>query len=239
MRLINPQPEARMLQQPRPAIVVMAKAPRAGEVKTRLTPPLTHAEAADLAACFVRDTFATARRVAREAFVAYTPADGRAPLEELLPGHDLFIEQRGADLGARLSAVIAEASARGLGPLLVVGADSPTLPREFLSEALRALAAGEADIALGPVEDGGYYAVAVPRPVEGLFDGVAWSTARAYEGTAENAERLGLKILRLPAWYDIDTREDLNRLREEFSKDEAARRRAPETYRWTLSTPAR
>jgi rSAM/selenodomain-associated transferase 1 len=229
----------------RPAVIVMAKAPRAGEVKTRLVPPLTSSEAAELSACFFADAVSLARRLTVdatvetafkatvEAVVAYAPTDGRAMLEDVLRGIGvLWLEQEDADLGARLSSVIEGAAALDLGPLVVIGADSPTLPPSFLTTALDALARGATDIALGPAEDGGYYALALRWPAPGLFDSVEWSTPRAYEQTARNAARLGLRLLELPRWYDVDTPAELLRLAAELSADEDARRRAPATYQW-------
>ena len=222
----------------RPAIIVMAKAPRAGRAKTRLVPPLTHAEASELAACFLRDTVASAHRVASEVFVAYTPREERATLEAVLPGHALWIEQRGSDLGARLDGVAEEAARLGLGPFVIVGADSPTLPHEFLQTAIESLESRAADIALGPTDDGGFYAVALQRPAAPeLFHAVAWSTPRAFRETSDNAARLGLTLAELPRWYDIDTPDDLRRLRAEFSTDEDARLRAPATFQWLSSHP--
>jgi hypothetical protein len=119
-----------------------------------------------------------------------------------------------------------------LGPLLFLGADSPTLPPHNLSAALEGLAAGSADVALGGTDDGGYYAVGLRAPARGLFDSVEWSTPRAYAQTARNAARLGLRLLELPRWYDVDTPADLRRLRRELEEDEDARRRAPSTRRW-------
>ncbi|MDX6484306.1 MAG: uncharacterized protein QOE95_2077 [Gaiellaceae bacterium] len=220
----------------------MAKAPRAGEAKTRLAPPLTHAEAARLAACLFADTVSLALGVGAVLMVAYAPADGRPLLEETLRlalreeslGGVLWLEQRGEGLGERLAGVVERAFAGGFGPLLLVGADSPTLPPAFLASALEELAGGRADVALGATEDGGYYAVGIREPAAGLFDAVEWSTPRAYAQTARNVARLGLRLLELSPWYDVDIPEDLARLRAEFSNDEGARRRAPSTYGWLL-----
>ena len=141
----------------RPACIVMVKAPRAGAVKTRLTPPLTGAQAASLAACFAQDTVAGVRRVVPDVIVAYAPAGGRERLEALLFPEDglLWVEQRGEELGARIEAAAAYARGLGHGPVVIVGADSPTLPPSFVRSAVASLAAGETDIALGPTEDGG------------------------------------------------------------------------------------
>lgn len=224
----------------RPAVIVMAKAPRAGEAKTRLAPPLTRAAAARLAASLFADSVSLALGVGAQLMVAYAPADGRVALEEALRAASLaeaskgglWLEQRGAGLGARLAGVVERAAAAGLGPLLLVGADSPTLPPAFLASALEGLANGGADVALGATEDGGYYAVGLREPAAGLFDSIEWSTPRAYAQTAANAERLGLRLLELPPWYDVDTPADLARLRAELSADEGARRRAPSTHEW-------
>jgi hypothetical protein len=147
----------------------------------------------------------------------------------------LWIEQRGGDLGERLDGVVARASSQGFGPLLLVGADSPTLPPALLAAALEGLTRERADVTLGPTEDGGYYAVGTRRPVPGLFDAVDWSTPRAYAQTARNAARLNLRLLELPPWYDVDTPADLTRLRAELDADEAARGRAPSTSEWLRS----
>jgi len=222
-----------------PVCIVMVKAPRAGAVKTRLVPPLSGAQAAALAACFAQDTVAALRRVVPEVVVAYAPADGRAALEALLPPGNLsWLEQRGADLGARLDAAFTHAAARGHSPVVVVGGDSPTLPPSFVARAVATLAAGESDIALGPTEDGGFYLVGLRRPAPGLFRNVAWSTPHAHRQTARNAARLGLRVLDLPRWYDVDTFSDLLHLRDEILKSEEARGRAPATHRWLLAHDA-
>jgi rSAM/selenodomain-associated transferase 1 len=214
-----------------PAIIVMLKAPRAGTVKTRLTTLLSQESAATLAACFVQDTIAKAKSVAAHVIVAYAPADSRREIETLLPDNLHWIEQRGQDLGARLEAVTAEAAAN-FAPFVVLGTDSPTLPAAFISEALRALAANECDVALGPADDGGYYLIGLRQFVPDLFQNIEWSTSLAYEQTARNATLLNQRILRLPVWYDVDTPLDLLRLRAELNADREAQTRAPATHCW-------
>lgn len=216
-----------------PVCIVMVKAPRAGTVKTRLVPPLSHADASALAACFARDTVTNVRRVVPSVIVAYAPADGREALEAILTNDSLlWLEQRGADLGARLEAATSHAAALGYTPIIVVGTDSPTLPLAFIESAVNSLSAGESDIALGPTEDGGYYLVGLRRFAGGLFRDIAWSTPLAYEQTFRNAERRGLRALELPRWYDVDTPADLLRLRDEIFTSEEARARAPATHQW-------
>lgn len=219
----------------RPVVIVMVKAPLPGFVKTRLAPPLTGEYAASLAACFAQDAVATAKRAVADVVVAYTPSAGRALLEPLLPPGLLWVEQRGAGLGGRLRGIVRHALRSGFGPVIIIGTDSPTMPASFVETANEALASGEADVTLGPTADGGYYLVGVAAECRGLFRDVAWSTPLAYRQTAQNASRLGLRLLDLPLWYDVDTPRDLLRLREELFADEGARSRAPATYRWLLS----
>src|SRR5690242_13371756 len=99
----------------RPIIIVMAKAPRAGEVKTRLIPALSGAEAASLAGCFAVDTVCSALSIARDVMIAYSPEDGREALEALLPGGLQWVAQQGIDLGARMDGALSHAHACGYG----------------------------------------------------------------------------------------------------------------------------
>lgn len=228
----------------RPAIILMVKAPRAGLVKTRLAPQLSASGAASLAACFLQDAAENARRVSTaQLIIAYDPPHERALLETLLRPGPVWVEQQGRDLGARLKQVVARAFDLGFGPAVVIGADSPTLPREHLETAIRSLmyeadeTIGAADVVLGPTSDGGFYLIGLRAPASGLFINVRWSTPEACRDTAANAERAGLRLLRLPDWYDVDLFADLLRLRQELFTDEAARRRAPATHRWLLAHP--
>ncbi|MFN2513850.1 MAG: TIGR04282 family arsenosugar biosynthesis glycosyltransferase [Pyrinomonadaceae bacterium] len=216
----------------------MAKAPRAGDVKTRLVPPLTEAEAADLAACFVRDTVLNVQQIVEDVMVAYAPADARADLEITLPSGLLWFEQNGRNLSERLDSVAIHVSCLGFRPFIILGADSPTLPTAFIEEAFETLACGRFEISLGPTVDGGYYLVGLNSAVPGLFQNIDWSTPVAYKQTVVNAAGLNLRLHALPMWYDIDTPADLYRLGDEMCfHDEVTRQRAPNTYRWFIDHP--
>jgi uncharacterized protein len=216
----------------RPVVIVMIKAPRAGFAKTRLVPALSETEAASLAACFAQDVVQGAGKVDGHLLIAYTPADGREVLETILPRSVLWFEQQGDDLGERLDSAAAHAASLDFTPLIFIGADSPTLPPTFIATAIEWLTSGKSDVVLGPTEDGGYYLIGLRRRERGLFQNVAWSTSAACEQTAQNAARLGLRLLQLPAWYDVDTPSDLLRLRAEIFADKEARQRAPATSQW-------
>ena len=218
----------------RPVVVVMVKAPVPGTVKTRLLLPPE--EAAALAAAFAGDVVRNARAVA-EVLIAYAPADGRALLKPLLPDGLHWTPQRGGGLGERLAGAMADAVALGFGPLLVIGTDSPTLPPAYLAQALTLLT--DTDVVLGPTEDGGFYLLGTHRPQPGLFEDVEWSTREVLAQTAENARVHGHSVGFLPPWYDVDTPEDLERLRREMDSDPQARRLAPATARRLEERPPR
>lgn len=210
----------------------MAKAPVPGQVKTRLCPPLSPEQAAELAACMAQDTVANAQRVTADALIAYAPEDGSATLGPMLLAGLLWTLQRGADLGERMQAAMEDAACLGYSPLVLIGTDSPTMPHARLTKAILLLCSRQADMAICPTEDGGFSLIGLREPVPGLFADVAWSTPTALADTARSADRLGLRIARLPEGYDIDTPEDLERLRAELRSDREARLRAPHTCRW-------
>jgi uncharacterized protein len=194
-------------------LAVMAKAPRVGAVKTRLCPPLRAPEAAELARCFLLDAVERVRSVAgARPIMAYAPIEAHAQFEEAAPGFTL-IPQRGGDLGERQLHLVEEILGLGLQAALVIGTDSPTLPRECLDEAVSLVMAPDVDVVLGPTEDGGYYLIGLRAPWPALFADIPWSTPAVLGRTLERAQRLGLRVACLPTWFDVDTGSDLERLR--------------------------
>lgn len=201
---------------PRIALCIMAKAPRAGQVKTRLCPPLSPGEAAELSTCFLLDRIAQVRTVSgAEPALAYAPADAAEEFEALAPGLTL-LPQRGADLTARLESVLDDLFADGCDAAIMIDSDSPTLPTEFLERAVRLAASGEHDLVLGPSEDGGFYLIGLRRAHPGLFEQMPLSTSAVLAETLRRARARGLRVARLPAWYDVDTGPDLARLLAEL-----------------------
>ncbi|MGH7383706.1 MAG: TIGR04282 family arsenosugar biosynthesis glycosyltransferase [Candidatus Rokuibacteriota bacterium] len=197
-------------------LAIMAKAPRVGAVKTRLCPPLRAPEAADLARCFLLDAVERVRTVAgAQPIMAYTPVEARAQFEDAAPGFAL-ISQEGRDLGERQRHLVEEILKLGFQAALVIGTDSPTLPRECLDEAVSLVMAPDVDVVLGPTEDGGYYLIGLRAPWPALFEDVPWSTPAVLGRALERAQRLGLRVACLPTWFDVDTGVDLERLRAEL-----------------------
>ena len=203
------------------AVAIMAKAPRPGEVKTRLCPPLRPADAAVLYRCFLLDKIAAVGSLAHaQPAVAYTPADARPEFEALAPGFAL-VAQEGPELGARLHATLAGLLAAGHPGAIAVDSDTPTLPRELLQQAVDCLAAAASDVVVGPTEDGGYYLIGVRAAHRELFDDVPWSTPAVLDVTLRRAAAAGLRVTCLPSWFDVDTPEDLERLRAALPTDTA------------------
>jgi hypothetical protein len=198
-----------------PALVVFAKAPRPGFVKTRMTPPFTPAQACALYTAMLDDVLEASASAAPdlgvELFLAVHPPDGCAALARTAPAAFRVIAQRGADLGARMAWAMDELAAGAASPVLIRGSDSPALGPETLRAALLSLR--EHDLVLSPDRDGGYNLVGLCRPVPGLF-AHAMSTPSVLDDTLANARRSGLRTHVLAAGFDLDTAEDLAWLAE-------------------------
>ncbi len=216
------------------AVAIMAKAPRPGAVKTRLCPPLLAAEAAALYRCFLLDKIAAVQALSGvRPMVAYTPDEAQAEFAVLAPDFAL-VPQRGPDLGARLHTTLASLLAAGHPGAIAVDSDTPTLPREFLQQAVDCLTGPGPDVVLGPTEDGGYYLIGVRAANRALFDDMPWSTAAVLEITLRRAAAAGLQTVCTPAWFDVDTPDDLRRLRTVLDGGRSAAE-AGETARFLAS----
>lgn len=214
----------------RVAVAIMAKAPVAGAVKTRLTPPLTAADAAGLYRCFLLDKVEQVRALQdAHGVVAYTPPEARGTFEDLAPGFEL-LPQRGAELGARLANGLAELLAHGHAGAVAIDSDTPTLPAAFLQQGVDVLRCGEADVVIGPSDDGGYYLIGVRKERPELFDDMPWSTPAVLPETLRRARAAGLTTVRLPEWFDVDTAADLERLRASLAEPGSSS--APHTARF-------
>jgi hypothetical protein len=190
----------------------MAKAPEAGRTKTRLCPPLTPQQAADLYAACARDVIENALALASaETFVAVTPPEGRDYFERAAPGVAV-LPVEGATIGRCLDAALTELLARGHPCAAAVSSDSPDLWPEVMARGIELL--NESDVVFGPSHDGGYYFVGLKSPAYELFsDEIAWSTEAVLAQSLARAEAAGLSVGLLPALVtDVDTAADLARL---------------------------
>jgi len=194
----------------RGVIVMFAKRPEPGRVKTRMSPQLTPEQAAQLYACLLDDaleaTSVAARQQGLEAVLAVHPAGACGELAARCPPLFRVVAQRGADLAARMEHAVAEAAAGGARRILLRGSDSPTLDSAVVGEALEAL--DRVDLVVCPDRDGGYSLIGLREPVRGLFSH-PMSTGSVLEDTLANAARAGLTVHSLAPRFDLDRIGDL------------------------------
>src|SRR6266566_9262477 len=232
------------------ALAVMTKAPQAGRVKTRLVPPLTPEEAAELNKCFLRDTASAisnacsprpvgdARASHSEAATAacgiavYTPVGAESAYTDVLPADFSLLPQRGDEFGERLYFAVEDLFKCGFASVCLIDSDSPTVPAENFAEAVQLLSIGQDRVVLGPSEDGGYYLIGVKKLDRHLFEQIDWSTERVLNQTIERAAEIGLEIKLLPTGYDVDDGASLHRLCNELLLDTRQNDVAPYTWKF-------
>jgi rSAM/selenodomain-associated transferase 1 len=199
-----------MAAQPQTLLIIFAKEPSPGQVKTRLCPPLSPRAAARLYGQFLEDVVEEMARLPQmKIALAYTPASARPFFQSLTtPGIHLVV-QTGEDLGERLLQAFDWGFAQSTQAVLIRNSDSPDLPGSLAREAQKVLEDGQAQVVLGPCPDGGYYLVGLRSPQPQLFHDITWSGPTVLADTLARAERLGLAVHLLPPWPDIDTCDDL------------------------------
>jgi len=200
------------------AIAIFCRTPAAGQSKTRLSPPLSAQECAALSACFIRDLAATIHEVAQTGaaagYAVYTPAGSEGALRDLLPPDFALLPQPDGDFGLRVAASMRTLLARHAGAILVNG-DSPTLPGAILRAAIDALSRDV--VTLSPAVDGGYTLIGLSKMHDQLFADIPWSTAQVYERTVARAAAIGLPVVNVPGWYDVDDAASLALLTAELA----------------------
>jgi len=235
------------------ALAVMTKAPQAGRVKTRLVPPLTPEQAAELNKCFLRDTAAaisSARRQhpvsdahalhspaasAARGIAVYTPVGAESAYNDILPADFSLLPQRGDRFGERLYFAVEDLFKCGFKTVCLIDSDSPTVPAENFAEAVEMLSTHQDRVVLGPSDDGGYYLIGVKKPYRHLFEQIDWSTERVLDQTIQRAADIGLEVKLLPTGYDIDDDAGLRRLCNDMMADTTASGIAPHTREFLAS----
>lgn len=194
------------------ALIIFAKYPLPGRVKTRLSPPLTPEEAAGLYRCMLLDTLTMVASLSDiSPFIFFQNEPGAAAyFRKIAPG-TASQPQRGRDLGERMRNAFTEIFSRGFSQVAIIGTDSPDLPPEHIIKAFGLLEGEQTDLVFGPAEDGGYYLLAMKKLWEGLFSDLPWSSAGLLAASVARAETLRLGAAFLPEWHDIDTGVDLRR----------------------------
>ena len=218
----GPVPDRAAPPAPREAVlVVMAKAPRPGEVKTRLVPPLRPEDAAALHRCCVLDTLENVSRLdGVDVALAYWPPDAEAEFDRLWSGvgGGLRFPQAGRDLGERMLTCFRRAFDAGYRCAALHGTDIPLASAGELARGFERLRRDSADLVLGPTDDGGYYFIGARAVHPGLFEGIRWSAPGVLESTRRRAEALGLRTAKIARARDLDTPEDLRALRDAFAR---------------------
>jgi rSAM/selenodomain-associated transferase 1 len=208
-------------------LVIMAKAPRPGAVKTRLTPSLPLQAVAAFYGCLLGDTLAAARSLGGVEIAIMCPDSDVSELARLA-GHGVHVvAQKGEGLAAGLTSVFAHFAEGRPRRIVAFNSDSPHLPRSVLEEAFETLAGH--DLVVGPTYDGGYYLVAAKASHPTLFTGDGMGTSSALERLLSRARVLQLSVGFVDPFYDIDVVDDLIRLAAELQHAPA---RAPRTAVW-------
>jgi len=198
------------------SLVVMAKVPRSGYSKTRLSPLLKPKETEELCRAMLLDTVDRLRAIVDcELWLAFTPSHERHWFESNLDPEIKLMPQRGNDLGERMQHIVEERLFSGSSAVLIVGSDLPTLPVRYVCRAAE-LVKQDNIIVIGPAEDGGYYLIGMREPSPWIFDRINWGTNLVFQQTLMKAEALGKSIVTIPQWFDVDEPADLERLKSDL-----------------------
>jgi hypothetical protein len=208
-------------------LVIMAKAPRPGAVKTRLVPRLSPAAVTAFYGCLLDDTLALARSLGDVEVAIMCPDSDVNELAQLAGSDVSVVAQKGDGLAAGLTSVFAHFVEGHQRRVIAFNSDSPHLPRSVLEGAFETLAAH--DVVVGPTHDGGYYLVGAKASHPTLFGGDGMGTSSALERLLSRVRALELSLGFADTFYDIDVAEDLTRLAEELRLAPA---RAPRTAAW-------
>jgi len=203
-------------------VCIFVKPPEPGAVKTRLIPELGPERTAELAEAFLQDTVAMVRALPwAECIIAATKTFAR----DYFKPEEVWLQSEG-DLGERLEKVLRLALKRR-EIVLAIGGDSPGLPAAYMERARQALKT--ADAVLGPSADGGFYLMGLKDCPVGVLDGIQWSHSTTLAATVHKLEQFGMKTVLIDPWFDIDSHEDLERLRGQLANDPTP---APHTAEW-------
>jgi uncharacterized protein len=195
-------------------LIIFAREPLPGEVKTRLAASIGDRAAAELYETMLQDVLKTGRQLNDVETVVFWDCE-----EESLP---LLAEryrccarrQSPGDLGQRMQAAFGEMFANGCELCCIIGSDAPDLPLSYILEAYQLLATQQTDVVFGPSRDGGYYLLGLRQVWPQLFANIPWSSAAVLEQSLAAARDSGLTAALLPEWQDIDTLEDLQAFQE-------------------------
>ena len=201
------------------AMICFTRVPKPGVTKTRLLPILTGDQCAELHTAFLTDLAAVYSRAAADLYVAYTEDPNWETLKSLFPEARGFFPQAGADLGEKMYNALCHVLSLGYEAVVLTGADLPLMGASHLESGFAALE--NADIALGPTSDGGYYLVGMKAPHRAIFENQRYGGATVLENTVAAANHAGLQLALASVCDDVDTPEDLRALTARLSPETA------------------
>ena len=194
------------------ALIVFAREPVPGKVKTRLGRDIGYTPAANLYSAMLEDVLESVSLLKDvRPLLFWACDDAPIPLNPAFPLMESF-KQHGANLGLRMAHAFELAFESGCTACCIIGTDSPDLPAEYIRQAFELLEGGGTDVVFGPARDGGYYLLGLRRAWPELFENIAWGTPQVLTTSVARARELGVRTAFLPQWYDIDTQADLSRL---------------------------
>ena len=208
-------------------LVIMAKAPRPGSVKTRLAQSLSLQSVTELYRCLLSDTIALAQSLDQVEVVIMCPVPDVEELSRAVGSTVPIVAQTGQGLAAGLTSVFAHFTTRGHQRVIAFNSDSPHLPASVLVAAFDSLESD--DLVVGPTYDGGYYLVGARASYPGLFTSDGMGTGSALETLLRRAGALGLSVHLTDPFYDIDVAADLSQLADDLQRIPG---KAPRTAKW-------
>ncbi|CAN5307973.1 TIGR04282 family arsenosugar biosynthesis glycosyltransferase [soil metagenome] len=208
-------------------IIIMAKVPRAGNVKTRLQPYLSPAQCVALSEAFLEDAINKAQSRTNDLIIAFSPSSERDYFTKFENKKFTLVAQTGKNLGGKMFNAFQFAFEHDSDAVVMIGTDSPTFPSEFIDSAFENLQ--NSDAVLGESENGGFYLIGLRTLRKEIFADVEWSSAKTFEQTTQNIKNIELKLFRLPIWFDVDVPEDLFKLRNDLTENSDI---APKTFHW-------
>lgn len=191
-------------------LIVFAKEPENGKVKTRLQEIFTEEECSKVYKAFLEDTLDLAAKVQCDSRILAYHSEGEPLYIKEIAGELSLYRQEGKDLGERMFNAFKYFCGDESCKTVIIGSDSPTLPTSYITEAFKQLETN--DIVIGPSRDGGYYLIGLKTPFYGLFEGIEWGSNTVLESTLEKAEKARKGAFLLGEWYDIDTVEDIENI---------------------------
>lgn len=196
---------------------LFAKYWQPGQVKTRLAKSIGEERAAAVYCQFICALLERLDGCCKRRWLACTPSDQIGQFEGILPEGWQLESQVDGDLGQRMRSFFERRFAEGCRRIVLLGSDSPHVPRQYVRQAFDQLQSH--DVVIGPTEDGGYWLIGVADCVPDIFETIPWSTPQVWSATVEAIHSAGLSHAVLPSWYDVDEQDDLKRLTDELRRD--------------------